>query len=81
MLEFLYGGWNWPVIDDTSTEQHKGLMEGTFLSFEEQMEFSQAFQDLCNVVGDVRPSSGSRLESQQCRLGWTCVDAPGVPHA
>ncbi len=25
-------------------------MEGEFLSFEEQMEFSQAFQDLCNVV-------------------------------
>ncbi len=25
-------------------------MEGEFLGFEEQMEFSQAFQDLCNVV-------------------------------
>ncbi len=38
------------VVDVVSKELHWGLVEWAFFSFEEHMIFSQAFQDLRNVV-------------------------------
>ncbi len=38
------------VVYDVANELHWGLMEGAFFGFEEQVEISQALQDLRNVM-------------------------------
>ncbi len=55
-------------------------MEGALFRFEKQMEFTQAFQDLRNVVAMFGHALGVDEKVNQCRRGRIDGDTPGEPH-